>query len=193
MVGVAQHGVTQHGIARHGIAQHGVAQHGVASRELRTTCAEYRTGRAAVWCDPPKPTNHEPMRFPNPNLNSCFSRAAKSSAIYKIGVCMKTQQRSNFSAVERKRRRGKSATSLTQQSPRTSLLPAAAGTEYERESDRCPSLSSQSSESSSFRRSSSSSVPSPSPSPTGSSDTTTIREFSIKVPKLEMSDLRVVK
>ena len=177
-------------VTAHSSSDGDVQHHGVASRELNSSCAQYHTGRAAVWCNPPPPINYEPWRFHEQNFNSCFSRAAKSSAISKIEACMRNQQAGNFSTIERKRKRGKK---ITQQITGTSLLAAAAETEYERSSDRCSSISSESSDSSSLEQSSLSSLQSPPLSPAGSGDSSVIRDFSIKVPKLEVSDLKLLK
>ena len=101
-----------------------VSEYGVASREEKTIPPDYTTRSARVYPPPPPPPPSQaaddelyvPVHSATTNL---FSRAAKSSAIYKIGVSIRNQQRKRKATASSPRQRLNPATllSITSTSP----------------------------------------------------------------------------
>ena len=144
------------------------AVHGLASREHKREPVDYNTKSAEVWSrPPPQPAanNHE-LWVPSTITNS-FSRAAKSSALYKIGVSIRNQQRSS-------RKRKLFTPSASQITPASMLTTI--NNSPQNNSEDSQSISSDESSSSSYSVSSQT-----------SSGARPLKEFSLKVPKLELN------
>ena len=144
------------------------AAHGLVSREHKAVPVDYNSKSAEVWSRPPPQlaaTNHE-LWMPATITNS-FSRAAKSSALYKIGVSIRNQQRSS-------RKRKLFASSASQGS--AALLTATNSSQQSNSEDSHSIASDEGSSSCSSSSQTSSEV-----------GARPLKEFSLKVPKLELN------